>query len=917
MKSLYRFLTIVAVFALVSVPAVSAQDDREYNPQTDSQIGPDNDAALPEQPEVNSSAQYPQTDDQQQLPDPPARAARLQYASGSVSVQPHGTDDWVAGALNRPLTIADNIWADKNSRAEISVGTGLIRIDSESSLTLSNVDENMVQLQLHQGAMYLHVRRLYAHETYEVDTPDQAFTVRKPGDYRFDVDPNDDRTVITVWSGEGESTGDGPTVRIRENQQVVFNGRDLNSVQTHRTPGADGFDEWAQARDHRFDHSTSARYVSPDVVGADDLDEYGSWRNTPDYGDVWVPSRVDAGWAPYRNGHWIWVAPWGWTWVEDEPWGYAPFHYGRWVYYNNYWGWAPGPVWVRPYYAPALVAWFGGPAWGVSVSFGGENGYGWCPLGFGEPYIPWYGVSRGYFNTVNITNTRITNVNITNVYNNTYHHGRQGDGRGGNGWQGHYANMRAPGGFTAVNRDTLVNSRNVSKNVVNVSPTQITKVTVNNNINNKINVNVRPTKVAMLGPNAGKQAAIPPQRSFTRPVVAHATPPAGFSRGGAAEKPNGGFNRVGAANNGGFNRGGGSPALGHNQRGQSDMQRARIPGPSISNRQGGPNSNMRLPEAQPRAVPHPPSAGVFGEHGMNSRNQRPNSTTPGGRGENQRDNRPSNIQMPTARRGNGGAENQGRPEMAFRTNVPRPPSAGMSRGEGPRGEKLGTGNASRMQGLSNSAPRGMDRSSAPVPRANGRPAVPSRGNFSPRGEMNTLHPPSPSPRGYSSAAARGSFGGGNTRYEAPRPSPSEKANYRPNYGHPSYSRPAASKDHSYSRPAPSYGGGSHDRPAPAYSRPAPSYSGGSQGRAMSSYGGNGAGKPQAYAGGGFGGGRAPSYGGGDHASERLGGSRPSGGFRGGGHASGGAGGHASAPSDGGGHSSGGAGRHNRGGYHDH
>src|SRR5713226_2581568 len=285
MKTYNRILGVLAVVAMMSasVFVASAQEDRQYDPQRDA-------------PSSQS--------------DPPARAARLQFMSGSVSVQPHGTEDWVAGAVNRPLTNSDNVWADKNSRAEINVGTGLIRIDSESSLTLTDVDQNKVQLQLHQGAMNLHVRRLYDGETYEVDTANQAFTVLKPGDYRFDVNPDTDKTVITVWRGEGESSGQGPAVRIRANQQARFsNGNSLNN-EIHGAPSPDGFDEWAQSRDGRLDHSVSARYVSPDVVGSEDLDEYGTWRNSPQYGNIWTPSYVGVGWSPYRYGHWIWVDPW-------------------------------------------------------------------------------------------------------------------------------------------------------------------------------------------------------------------------------------------------------------------------------------------------------------------------------------------------------------------------------------------------------------------------------------------------------------------------------------------------------------------------------------------------------------------------------------------------------------------------------
>jgi len=448
-------------------------------------------------------------------PDAPARAARPQYMTGSISIQPKGEGDWASGELNRPLTNGDNVWADKNSRAELSVGTGLIRIDSESSLTLTNIDENSVQLQLHQGALIVHVRRLYDNEVWEVDTPDQAFTVSKPGDYRFDVDPNADTTVVTVWGGEGKSATNGTSVVLHANEQVRFTGNVI-SGQVHAAPALDDFDRWASSRDQREDHSQSARYVSPDVPGSEDLDEYGTWSETPDYGAVWVPRGVAVGWAPYRYGHWIWVSPWGWTWVEDEPWGYAPFHYGRWVYWGGAWGWAPGPIYARPYYAPALVAWFGGGGFGVGVGFGGGFGYGWCPLGFGEAYVPWYHVSRGYFNRVNITNTRITNVHVTNVYNNTYLRNGRGSSAGAYGPHNNirYANMHAPNGFTAVSRSTLVNSQQVARNNIRVSPNELGRMTAVRS------VNVRPSRIAIVG---GQRAAVtPPSRSFARPTVSRA-----------------------------------------------------------------------------------------------------------------------------------------------------------------------------------------------------------------------------------------------------------------------------------------------------------------------------------------------------------------------------------------------------------
>ncbi len=146
------------------------------------------------------------------------------------------------------------------------------------------------------------------------------------------------------------------------------------------------------------------------MTGYEDLDAHGTWRTVPEYGAVWVPARVERGWAPYRHGHWSWIAPWGWTWVDDAPWGFAPFHYGRWVMVHDHWAWAPGAIVRRPVYAPALVAFVGGSSWGVSFRSG--PAVGWFPLGWREPYRPWYRASHAHTRNVNVTQ-------VTNVYNTT------------------------------------------------------------------------------------------------------------------------------------------------------------------------------------------------------------------------------------------------------------------------------------------------------------------------------------------------------------------------------------------------------------------------------------------------------------------------------------------------------------------
>jgi hypothetical protein len=525
--------------------------------------------------------------------DPPARVARLNYVSGQVSIQPGGVNDWVQGSINRPLTSSDRIWADKDSRAELELGGAALRLDSDTSLTLVNVSDSNVQFQLDQGTASLHVVDLFDGEVYEVDTPNVSFIVRKRGDYRFDVDNAGDTTAVTVFKGEGDATGDGPAVRVKKEERYTFSdGKSLRYAVNHN-PSLDGFDEWAFARADREDRSVSTRYVSPYTVGSSDLAYYGRWDNVAPYGPIWYPSGVGVDWAPYRYGHWVWVSPWGWTWVDDAPWGFAPFHYGRWVNYRNAWGWCPGPIGVRPIYAPALVAWVGGNNWGVGLSFGIGGGVGWFPLGWGEPYIPYYGHSRGYFRNVNFTNTHFTNVNyINNYYGNP--HGRE--------WN--YAYRRVPNAVTAVSNDTFRFSRPTRNGLVHVNERELQQASIEHNIG------LRPTTNSVLGVNAGRHGAAPPatlghpSRSEHMSVANSETPrPDRIARPNHDTAANNGGNPT--WQNGNPNRAVPRPPNRGNPTANAEVERPRgIPNPAHMNTAPANNAN-----AMPSRVPRPPQNG--------------------------------------------------------------------------------------------------------------------------------------------------------------------------------------------------------------------------------------------------------------------------------------------------------------------
>jgi hypothetical protein len=448
--------------------------------------------------------------------DPPGRVARLRYVQGPVSLQPAGDSDWVSAVVNRPTTTGDRLWTNSGARAELSIGSATIRLAGTTGFSFLNLDDRTVQIELTQGTLGIRVRRLGRDEVFEVDTPNQAFTILRPGRYRIEASENGYTTFVTVRDGEGEAAGTDQTYPVRSGESATFTGMDSLRADIAGAGPPDEFDSWAWSRDRRDDRSRSARYVSRGVVGYEDLDDYGSWRSDPRYGYIWFPRGVAYGWAPYREGHWAWISPWGWTWVDDEPWGYAPFHYGRWVYLGGIWGWVPGPVAIQPVYAPALVAFVGGPGFGVSVSVrgGGYGNVGWFPLGPGEVYVPAYQVSPVYVNRVNVSNTIVTSTTITTVYNTQVTNNYSTTNIT-------YVNRTVPGGVTAVPHGVFTSAQPVARAAVAVNVQQVASAPVD------ARVAVAPTRQSVLGVHASTAgtAPRPPAAIASRPVVAKAPPP--------------------------------------------------------------------------------------------------------------------------------------------------------------------------------------------------------------------------------------------------------------------------------------------------------------------------------------------------------------------------------------------------------
>jgi hypothetical protein len=460
--------------------------------------------------------------------DPPGRVARLSYTNGSVSLQPAGVEDWADATVNRPLTTGDKLWTDRDSRAELDIGTAAIRLGSMTGLSFLNLDDRTAQMNITAGTAIVHVRDLGEDQALEVDTPNVAVTLQSPGDYRVQVNEAGDTTVVKVSNGDAQVSAAGQTVPLHTQQAYAFTGTDQVTADTTSVGAPDALDSWSLERDHRSEQAQAqtSEYVSPDVAGADDLADYGAWESTPEYGPVWTPTVVAAGWSPYHFGRWVWVAPWGWTWVDDAPWGFAPFHYGRWAYRDTRWCWVPGPRRVRPVYAPALVAWVGSPGASVSISAGGGAGVGWFPLGPREVFVPGYRVSHNYVRNVNITNTTIVNnTYITNVYENRVSNIT-------------YVNRNRPGAVVAVSQDVFTSARPISGHTMRIPEHELTRFNAQG-----VGPAIAPVRESVLGRRPDMNVRRPPAAFVNRPIVARVAPPpapVSFERQQEAIRANGG-----------------------------------------------------------------------------------------------------------------------------------------------------------------------------------------------------------------------------------------------------------------------------------------------------------------------------------------------------------------------------------------
>ena len=260
-------------------------------------------------------------------------------------------------------------------RSQLRIGPDKIALSAATRIEIGRLERSVTQIALPHGRIGIHLARIEPGGSIEIDLPRGGVWLLAPGDY--DISAGDEKSPPRVVALSGRA-------------HVVAAGIDETLTAKADDKAGDEFVAWWRPPGGDKVEPEALHFVSAEMTGHDALDGNGRWEKAEGYGAVWYPEALPEDWAPYRYGHWRWLSAWGWTWIDDMPWGFAPSHYGRWAQIDERWGWVPGPNREHPVYVPAAVAFLGTA--GVGLSYPDANGpaVAWFPLAPGEAYWPSY-----------------------------------------------------------------------------------------------------------------------------------------------------------------------------------------------------------------------------------------------------------------------------------------------------------------------------------------------------------------------------------------------------------------------------------------------------------------------------------------------------------------------------------------------
>jgi hypothetical protein len=297
--------------------------------------------------------------------------------------------------VNAPVFAGDFLsTTDADARVEVQLdGYTVLRLGGPVQVRIAANDATAHQIEVAEGTVEVAI--LHQDEgPADVIAPPVSVRMSKPGDYRISV-AADGTTSITARSGQAEIVTPHKTFTADAQETVIARGQAEDpTIQFAGEIAHDGFDEFNVERNRvLYAAINSDTNVPSSIASYDDLSAYGRWADVSPYGQSWIPNQ-SSGWAPYREGTWVWGGSYDWTWVSSEPWGWLPYHYGSWFFAQGYgWCWYPPSFSVYPVWVPGFVTFFG-----FGWSPFGYASFGWIPVGPYENFYPWYPWYWGYYN---------------------------------------------------------------------------------------------------------------------------------------------------------------------------------------------------------------------------------------------------------------------------------------------------------------------------------------------------------------------------------------------------------------------------------------------------------------------------------------------------------------------------------------
>ena len=254
---------------------------------------------------------------------------------------------WSEAGRNDPVASGMSLRTGSAARAVLRFGPDLLAVADGSEADIVRLDDAGTTIALRRGRLGVRLSEHNSGRDVEITLPVGTLRLSAPGEYDIVAGDGKSPARVAVPAGTARFSGQGLDAVAASGGAVLLSGGDPVTI----LPGStqeDGFAEWWRAQKRDSVDAPVLRHVSAAVTGHEMLDEHGAWESIAGLGAVWFPKDLPRDWVPYRYGRWRWIGLWGWTWIDDMPWGFATSHFGRWANIGGSdaeagrWGWVPG-----------------------------------------------------------------------------------------------------------------------------------------------------------------------------------------------------------------------------------------------------------------------------------------------------------------------------------------------------------------------------------------------------------------------------------------------------------------------------------------------------------------------------------------------------------------------------------------------